>query len=74
MEASAKSGENSTKVFIEAAKILHSDFLLNNNRSNSTSVKSNASEQNKRINTLNQDNKKDASRIEDSSSGKCSIF
>jgi hypothetical protein len=75
MEASAKSGENSTKVFIEAAKILHSDYVLNPNRSNSTSQKSssNLSDGNRKINPMNQ-NKKEETRIEDSSSGKCLIF
>lgn len=73
MEASAKSGENSTRVFIEAAKMLHSDFVLNGNRSNSTSQKSNASDINRKISTMNQ-NKKDETRQEESSSGKCEIF
>lgn len=76
MEASAKSGENSTKVFIEAAKILHSDYVLNPNRSNSTSQKSlnsKYSDLNDKINMVNQ-NQKEESRFEDSSSGKCAMF
>jgi len=73
MEASAKSGENSTKVFIEVAKILHSDYVLNPNRSNSTSQKSNFSDMNRKINPFNQNRKEDI-RIEESSSGKCQIF
>ena len=75
METSAKSGENSSKVFIEAVKILHSDYVLNPNRTNSTSQKSStfSSDMNKKIYPMNQ-NKKDESRIEESSSGKCQIF
>lgn len=75
MEASAKSGENSAKVFIEAAKILHSDYVLNPNRTHSTSQKSssNFSDLNGKINSMNQ-NRKEESRDEDSSSGKCLIF
>ncbi len=73
MEASAKSGENSTKVFIEAAKILHSDYVLNPNRSNSASQRSNFTDMNKKLKPLNQ-NRKEDSRIEESCSGKCQIF
>jgi len=75
METSAKSGENSSKVFIEAAKILHSDYVLNPNRTQSSSQKSSAysRDMNVKINPMNQ-NRKDDTRIQESSSGKCLIF
>ena len=75
MEASAKSGENSTKVFIEAAKILHSDYVLNPNRTHSSSQKSasNLSDLNAKIDQMDQKRKEEI-RIEDSSSGKCLVF
>lgn len=69
MEASAISGENSTKVFIEAAKILHSDYLLNGSRSNSTSQKSNISNINKINPTNNRHDDKYAAREHHSSCG-----
>ena len=73
METSAKRGESPVKVFIEAAKVLHADYVLNPNRSRSTSQKSNIADLNRKINPLNQ-KRKDDSRIEESSSGKCGIF
>jgi len=75
METSAKSGENSSKLFIEAAKILHSHYILNPNRSQSTSQKSasNFSDLNGKINSVNQIRKQERN-IEDCSSGKCLIF
>lgn len=73
METSAKSAESPAKVFIEAAKVLHSDYVLNPNRSRSTSQKSNITDLNRKINPMNQ-KRKDDSRIEESCSGKCNIL
>ena len=74
-ETSAKSGENSTRVFIEAAKNLHCDYLNNpvSDRSGSVSKKSQRIDMNRKITAMGQ-NRKDSERDEESSSGKCGIF
>lgn len=75
METSAKIGENSQKVFIEAAKKLHNDYLNNPSasRSGSLSSRSERKDMNKKISAMGQ-KRKDSDRDEDSSSGKCLIF
>jgi hypothetical protein len=75
METSAKSGDNSTKVFIEAAKKLHNDYLNNpsSSRSGSFSRQSEKKDMNKKISAMGQ-KRKDSDRIEDSSSGNCIIL
>jgi len=78
MEASGKSGENSTKVFIEAAKILHSDYVTNKNRRHSFSEKSaadsNFSEKDWKFNEMNTNRKEECRITDSSSSGKCLVF
>ena len=77
-ETSAKSGENSTRVFIEAAKNLHYDYLNNpaSDRSGSMSRKNSSQmkvDMNRKISAMGQ-KRKDSEREEESSSGKCEIF
>merc|ERR1712151_92100 len=67
VETSARSGENSTKVFIEAAKNLHYDYLTNP-PSRSMSMASRASSVNKKY-VPNADLNTDEGKNEDSSSG-----
>jgi hypothetical protein len=75
METSAKIGENSQKIFIEAAKKLHNDYLNNpsSSRSGSISRQSERKDMNRKISAMGQ-KRKDSEREEDSSSGKCMIF
>jgi len=73
METSAKLGKNSTKVFIEAANLLQSDFMAIPNKMNSISKNSNLYDINKKINSSSQNIKVDRAN-EENSSGKCNIF
>lgn len=74
METSAKNGDNSTKVFIEAAKILHQDYLNNpGSRSASMSKKSERGDINKKFTNMGQ-GRGDEDRGENSCSNSCGIF